>query len=123
MYAIVKIGGKQYRAEVGRNLVVEKLPYEVGQQIELNEVLMLSDGDQIRLGQPYLGDISVNAEIIDQFRGKKVVIFKYKPKIRYRRKQGHRQLYTRLLVHSIGAGEGGATQPEAPKARTRKKSE
>ncbi len=104
MYAIVRIGGRQYQAEVGKTLVVEKLPYAVGEKIELNEVLFVSDEGRITVGQPLVEGASVKAEVVDQFKGKKIIVFKYKPKKRYRRKQGHRQQYTRLLVREIVTG-------------------
>ncbi len=117
MYAIVRIGGKQYHAEIGNTIVVEKLPYEVGQTLDFDQVLLVSDGENTRIGQPFIEGAIVNAEVVEQFLGKKIVVFKYKPKVRYRRKQGHRQNYTRLLVHSIG-DEGSA--PAAKRTRSRK---
>jgi large subunit ribosomal protein L21 len=101
MYAIVRIGGRQYQAEVGKTIVVEKLPHEVGEKVEFDEVLLLSDGDDTRIGQPLVEGAAVAAEIVEQFKGKKIVVFKYKPRTGYRRKQGHRQYYTRLLVNDI----------------------
>lgn len=101
MYTIVESGGRQYRAEAGHNIVVEKLPYEVGQQIELNNILLLADEDGVQIGQPTVAGVSVKATVVDQFRGKKILVFKYKPKNRYRRRQGHRQSYTRLRVDEI----------------------
>ncbi len=101
MYTIVVSGGRQYRAEVGHNFVVEKLPYQVGEQIELNDVLLLSNEDGVKVGQPTVSGVSVKATIVDQFRGKKIFVWKYKPKKRYRRRQGHRQSYTRLRVDEI----------------------
>jgi large subunit ribosomal protein L21 len=118
MYAIVRIGGKQYHAEVGNTIVVEKLPYEVGQQLDLDQVLLVSDGEYTTIGQPLVEGAIVGAEVIEQFKGKKIVVFKYKPKIRYRRKQGHRQNYTRLLVHRIG---DVSSQPAEQEARPSKK--
>jgi large subunit ribosomal protein L21 len=101
MYAIVRIGGRQYQAEVGKTLVVEKLPNAVGDEVQFDEVLFLNEDGNITVGQPLVSGASVKAEVVQQFRGKKIVVFKYKPKERYRRKQGHRQSYTRLLVSSI----------------------
>ncbi len=118
MYAIVRIGGKQYHAEIGGTIVVEKLPYEVGQQMEFDQLLLVSDGENAYIGQPLLEGITLGAEIVEQFKGKKIVIGKYKPKIHYRRKQGHRQNYTRLLVHRIGdVGD----QPTEKKSRSARK--
>ena len=101
MYAIVESGGRQYRAEEGHSFSVEKLPYEVGEQIELNSVLLLANGDNITIGQPTVAGASVKATVVDQYRGKKIFVFKYKPKKRYRRRQGHRQSYTRLRIDEI----------------------
>ena len=104
MYAIVKCGGRQYRAEEGHSFVVEKLPYEVGEKIDLDEVLLVSDGGDVSVGQPVVGGASVKATIVEQFRGKKIFVWKYRPRKRYRRRQGHRQSYTRLRVDEIIAG-------------------
>jgi large subunit ribosomal protein L21 len=107
MYAVVRIGGRQYPVEEGKTLVVEKLPHEVGDSIELNEVLFLGgagDGEGISVGQPLVEGASVSTEVIEQFKGRKVVVFKYKSRVGYRRKQGHRQQYTRLRINEITAG-------------------
>lgn len=104
MYAIVECGGRQYRAEEGHSFSVEKLPYEVGDQIELDNVLLLSDGDQITIGRPSVDGASVKATVIEQYRGKKIFVWKYRPRKRYRRRQGHRQNYTRLRIDSIETG-------------------
>ena len=101
MYSIVESGGRQYRAEAGHNIVVEKLPYEVGQQVELNNVLLLAGEDGVQIGQPSVPGVSVKATVVDQFRGKKIFVWKYKPKKRYRNRRGHRQSYTRLRVDEI----------------------
>lgn len=104
MYAIVESGGRQYRAEEGHSFSVEKLPYEVGEQIELDHVLLLANGDGVQVGQPTLAGVSVKATVVEQYRGKKIFVWKYKPKNRYRRRQGHRQSYTRLRIDEIIAG-------------------
>ncbi|MEW5988516.1 MAG: 50S ribosomal protein L21 [Chloroflexota bacterium] len=101
MYAIVESGGRQYRAEEGHSFSVEKLPYEVGSQIELNNVLLIADGDQVVVGQPAVSGAIVKATVVEQYRGKKILVWKYTPKERYRRRQGHRQQYTRLRVDEI----------------------
>ena len=101
MYAIVECGGRQYRAEEGHSFTVEKLPYEVGDQIELDNVLLLSDNDTVTVGQPSLDGASVKATIVEQFRGKKIFVWKYIPRKRYRRRKGHRQYYTRIRVDEI----------------------
>ena len=104
MYAIVESGGRQYRAEEGHSFSVEKLPYEVGDQIELENVLLLADGDGVKIGQPTLAGVSVKATVVEQYRGKKIFVWKYKAKNRYRRRKGHRQSYTRLRIDEIVAG-------------------
>ena len=104
MDAIVESGGRQYRAEAGQSFSVEKLPYEVGEQIELSNVLLLANDEEVTIGQPTVRGASVKATVIDQYRGKKIFVWKYKPKKRYRRRQGHRQSYTRLRVDEIVAG-------------------
>lgn len=104
VYAIVECGGRQYRAEEGHSFSVEKLPQEVGEQIELSNVLLLSNGEEVTVGQPTVEGASVKATIINQYKGKKIFVWKYKPKKRYRRRQGHRQQYTRLRIDEIVAG-------------------
>jgi large subunit ribosomal protein L21 len=101
MYAIVECGGRQYRAEEGHSFSVEKLPLQVGDQIELNNVYLIADGDQIAVGQPTVSGASVKATVTEEYRGKKILVWKYKPKKRYRRRAGHRQTYTRLRVDEI----------------------
>jgi large subunit ribosomal protein L21 len=100
VYAIVESGGRQYRAEVGHTFSVEKLPYEVGEQIEL-DVLLVSNDDDVRIGQPVLDGASVKATVVDQYKGKKIFVWKYRPRKRYRRRKGHRQFYTRLRIDEI----------------------
>lgn len=104
MYAIVESGGRQYRAEEGHSFSVEKLPYEVGDQIELDKVLLLANDDGVKIGQPTVEGVSVKATVVDQYRGKKIFVWKYKPKKRYRRRKGHRQSYTRLRIDEIVVG-------------------
>jgi len=102
MYAIVKTGGHQYKVRVGDQLDVEKLPVAAGEQIELNDVLMVSgDDDSVQIGNPLLTGAHVTARVVNQHRGEKIVVFKYKPKKRYRRKMGHRQDLTRLAITGI----------------------
>lgn len=106
MYAIIECSGRQYHAEEGNSIVVEKLPYEVGDQIELEKVLLLSGSDDVTIGQPTVTDVSVKATVVEQFRGKKILVWKYRPSKRYRRRQGHRQSYTRLRVDEIVTSGG-----------------
>ncbi len=101
-YAIVRTGGRQYRAMVGKTIDVEKLPYDEGDTVELDEVLLVApDSSDPVIGQPLVDGAKVTATVVSQFRGPKILIFKYKPKKRYRRRQGHRQHYTRLKIESI----------------------
>jgi large subunit ribosomal protein L21 len=86
---------------VGDQLNVEKLPVEAGEQVELNEVLMVSSDDQVTVGDPLVAGARVTATVVDQHRGEKIIVFKYKPKKRYRRKMGHRQDLTRLSINAI----------------------
>jgi len=104
MYAIIRCGSKQYHAEVGETIVVEKLPYEVGHEIELDEVLLVNDGKKVHVGQPLVAGSRVKATVAEQFRGDKIIVYKYRPKERYRRKKGHRQYYTRLHIDEIIVG-------------------
>ncbi len=104
MYAIVESGGRQYRAEEGHSFSVEKLPYEVGDQIELDKVLLVANDDGVKVGQPTVEGVSVKATVVEQYRGKKIFVWKYKPKKRYRRRKGHRQSYTRLRIDEIVGG-------------------
>ena len=100
-YAIFKTGGKQYRAALGDVIDVEKLPVEPGSEIELDQVLALSKDGQVTYGQPILSGVKVIAHVQRQFRDKKIRVFKYKRKTRYRRMRGHRQPYTRLQIADI----------------------
>ena len=101
MYAIIRTGGKQYRVEVGKTLDVEKLPNEVGDTIEISDVLLVGDEDSTVIGQPLVEGASVKVTVVEQFRGKKIIVYKYRQRTNYRRKQGHRQYYTRLQIDAI----------------------
>jgi len=101
VYAVVKSGARQYRAQVGDTIVVERLPHEVGQQLELDQVLLVADEDNVKIGQPVVEGAKVLATVVAQEKGDKIRIFKYRPRKRYRRRAGHRQRYTRLRVDEI----------------------
>ncbi len=103
MYAVVNTGGKQYKVQKGETLRIEKIPGEVGTQVTFDKVLMVADGENVRVGQPLLEKAAVQASIIEQDRAKKIIIFKYKRRKRYRRKQGHRQPYTAIRIDGIEA--------------------
>lgn len=99
--AIVKTGGKQYRVEPGARLRVEKLEGDVGSKIELDEVLLLGKGNDVKVGAPLISGAKVAATITAHGRSKKVIVYKFKRRKNYRRKQGHRQHYTELKVEDI----------------------
>ena len=103
MYAIIRLGGRQYRAEVGRYIDVERLPNETGDEIMIDDVLLVSDGEQVAIGQPNVTGASVVATVEEQFRGEKLIVFKYRQRTTYRRKKGHRQYHTRLRINAINA--------------------
>ena len=100
-YAVVETGGKQYKVSPGDTVDVEKLTAEVGALVELDNVQLISRETGIVLGSPRIDGARVIAEVQEQFRGPKIIIFKYKPKTRYRKKNGHRQSYTRLRIEEI----------------------
>lgn len=101
MYAIIRSGGRQYRAEIGETIDVERLPYEENDQIEIEDVLLIGDGDNTVIGRPKVDGAKVRATIVNQFRGKKVIVFKYRQRTNYRRRYGHRQYYTRIRIDDI----------------------
>ena len=101
MYAVIQSGGKQYTVRPGETLTVEKLDGDAGSSVELTDVLMVADGDAVTVGTPMVSGARVVAEIVEHGKAKKVVVFKYKPKIRYRKRTGHRQQFTRLTVKVI----------------------
>lgn len=101
MYAIIQSGGKQYQAEPGKVLKLELLPGEVGDSLSLDQVLMVADGDQVEVGRPVLENVAIQGRIVEQGRHPKITIFKHKRRKDYRKKQGHRQPYTAVLVETI----------------------
>ncbi|MCD4763782.1 MAG: 50S ribosomal protein L21 [Desulfobacterales bacterium] len=101
MYAIVSSGGKQYKVQKGEILRVEKISGDIGVPVSFDKVLMFSDGENVNIGQPVLENVSVNGHIVEQDKAKKIIVFKYKRRKRYRKKQGHRQQYTAVKIDSI----------------------
>ena len=101
MYAIIESGGKQCRVTPGALVTVERVEGEAGGQVELQKVLLVADGDQVKVGTPYLEGASVLSEIVRQGRGPKITVFKFKRRKRYRRTQGHRQAQTTLRIKEI----------------------
>ena len=100
-YAIVNTGGKQYRVQPGDTIRVESLPGDEGDLVELEDVRMVSDEGEVTLGSPTVAGAKVTAEILGRGKAKKIIVFKYKAKTRYRKKNGHRQQYTELRITDI----------------------
>lgn len=115
MYAVIETGGKQYRVQEGDVITVEKLKAEAGDKVTFDKVLLMSDGKEVKVGTPYL-DAAVTGSVVENGRGQKVIIFKYKAKKDYRKKQGHRQPYTLVEITSIAgkAAPAAAAKEEAP---------
>jgi large subunit ribosomal protein L21 len=104
-YAIIRTGGKQYRAESGKTIRVPSLPGDAGSKVTFNDVILSSDGDKTMVGVPALSGASVTAEIVKQGRDKKIVVFKMKRRKNYARKQGHRQGFTEIRIGEIKLGK------------------
>ncbi len=104
MYAVVKTGGKQYRVETGQTIRVEKLEGDPGKKVEIADVLLVADGENVAIGRPLVAGARVRAEIVKQGKERRLVIFNYRRRKRYRRKQGHRQPFTALKITAIEAG-------------------
>ena len=113
MYAVIKTGGKQYRVQEGDVITIEKLNANVGDKVEFDEVLVLGEGADIKVGTPFLDGVKVYGTVTENGKGKKVIIFKYKSKKDYRKKQGHRQPYTMVEITGLGADK--PAKKEAPK--------
>jgi large subunit ribosomal protein L21 len=131
MYAVVNSGGKQYKIQQGQILRVEKISGDVGNPVTFDRVLMFSDGENISIGQPALEDVAVEGHIVEQGKAKKIIVFKYKRRKRYRRTRGHRQEFTAVLIDSIkpkakkssetkDGPEAEAKKPETEKAAPEK---
>ncbi|NLM50037.1 MAG: 50S ribosomal protein L21 [Clostridiaceae bacterium] len=103
MYAIIETGGKQYQVKEGDVLFVEKLDVEEGGSVTFDKVLLVGADSDVKVGAPYVEGATVTAKALAQGRGKKIIVFKYKPKKGYRRKQGHRQPFTKIQIEKINA--------------------
>lgn len=103
MYAVIKTGGKQYRIAAGEKLKIEQIPAEIGQEITLDEVLSVGEGDQIKIGTPRVDSAVVKATVLAHGRHDKVKIFKMRRRKHYQKRQGHRQNYTEIRIESITA--------------------
>jgi len=128
MYAVIETGGKQYKVELGTELEVELLDVEPGQEISLERILMVGDGETTAIGQPIVADAAVSARVLRQDRGVKTISFKYRPKARRRVKKGHRQELTILKITEVRLGSKSAAaeakvveaQAEADRAKVAK---
>ncbi len=103
MFAVIKTGGKQYVVRPGDRITVEKLPGNPGDVIEIREVLLVNKGDELKIGTPLVESAVIEAKIVEQGRGPKIIVFKKKPKKGYKRKKGHRQFYTTIEIQQIRA--------------------
>jgi len=103
MYAIIETGGKQLKVEEGQTIYVEKLNAEAGETVTFDKVLFVGGTDDVKIGSPLVDGASVTAKVVEHGRGKKIVVFKLKKRKNYRRKQGHRQPYTKVTVEKINA--------------------
>jgi large subunit ribosomal protein L21 len=119
IYAIVETGGKQYRVTPGQTIDVERLDAAEGDAVELDRVLLIAEGDRVTIGTPTVAGAKVVATSRGEGKGEKIIVFKYKSKVRYRKKTGHRQRYTRLVIDKIV--EPGAAEAKPKKVRRRKK--
>ncbi len=103
MYAIIETGGKQYRVQEGDRLNIEKLPAAVGEEIEIDKVMAVVNGEDVKIGTPLIEGARVILRVLRNGRGKKIIVFKFKAKKNYRRKQGHRQPFSQVIVEKIEA--------------------
>lgn len=103
MHAIIETGGKQYKVAEGDTLFIEKLNQEAGDEIKFDKVLAILDGDTAKFGAPVVDGATVDASVVKNGKGKKIMVFKYKPKKGYRLRQGHRQPYTKVEIKKINA--------------------
>jgi large subunit ribosomal protein L21 len=100
-YSIVEDGGKQFKAVEGGTIEVDLFPAEIGEQVDLERVLLVVDDDNVHIGTPFVDGAKVKATVVSHIKGPKIIVFRYRPKKRYRAKTGHRQKYTRLQIDSI----------------------
>lgn len=103
MYAVIETGGKQYRVQEGDTIFVEKLDVNEGDNVSFDKVLLVSGEGDIKVGKPYVDGTTVSGSVLEQGKAKKIIVFKYKSKKDYRKKQGHRQPYTKIKIEKINA--------------------
>jgi len=101
LYAIIESGGKQYRVSEGSRVRLEKLEDDAGSEVTFDRVLAFKDGEKTRFGNPYLEDVKVSGRVLNHGKGEKIIVYKYKPKKNYRRKKGHRQPFTEVLIEKV----------------------
>jgi large subunit ribosomal protein L21 len=123
MFVVIKTGGKQYRAQEGDILQIEKIDYKEGQKVTFNRVLLVEDGGKTRIGTPYIEDAAVNGVVLGNFKDKKVIVFKKKRRKRYRKTRGHRQELTRIKIEEIVTGKPTAAKIEEAEKPAAKKAE
>jgi large subunit ribosomal protein L21 len=114
MYAVIRTGGKQYRVSEGDVVEIERLDGEAGSAVTFDEVLLLSDEGNTELGRPLVVGAAVSGELVEQYKARKIIIFKQKRRKNYRRKQGHRQLMSRVRITSVGRGGAAVEAPPLP---------
>ena len=122
MYAVIESGGKQHRVEKGEILQLEKLNAAIGDKVKFDKVLLVGEGESVKIGKPYVQGGQVTAEVLREGRGDKIKIIKFNRRKHYKRQQGHRQWYTEVKITGIKAGAGAKAKPKAePKAKAKPK--
>ena len=116
MYAIIQTGGKQVKAEPGKTVKVEKISGDVGQEVRFDQVLLVADGEEVRVGRPYVTDVPVIGRIVEHGRHRKIVVFKYKRRKDYKKTRGHRQHYTAVHIERVGEPVGEVVAEGTPEA-------
>ena len=116
MYAIVETGGKQYQVEEGRYVDIEKLEGDVDAKVTFDNIVMIVNGKKSKVGQPYVSGASVEGKILKQDKAKKIIVFKQRPKKGYRKKQGHRQEFTRVMISKIRTSAKKSSKEESTEA-------
>ncbi len=101
MYAVIETGGKQYRVQEGDVVFIEKVAGNEGESLSFDKVLLVSNGEEVNVGKPYVNGVSVTGNIVEQGKAKKIIVYKFKRKKDYRKKQGHRQPYTKVKIEKI----------------------
>lgn len=122
MYAVIETGGKQYRVQPGDVITVEKLDVSAGDEIKFDKVLVMGEGADVKVGTPYL-DAAITGKVVENGRGKKVIIYKYKAKKDYRKKQGHRQPYTMVEIVEVGGERAPEKEEPAEEVKEEAKTE